>query len=377
MQQTFVHYNKYFKYGIIIGLLLLIGLIYEIGFSNPSLKNNKTSADFLLNDVSQQQHFDANKTNLTTVDNQTCPCYSPAFASKNISLVKHGENRPVFVPDNLTPMPEDIGDKIALNRHDQTLLVTVSGYGMRNELYNWMAHLESAGELKFIVFCTDMKLYLHLVFSGHEDKAALIPDDWIINDLELFRDPELVLLDHPRLSHVKTWILQRLAYYSETTNTLWLDVNQIMIHKRTREYIQTLMHIRGDTQVIATQDSLDQHTVNTGLIMLRGDSKLAKRLLASTIQIQENQSTISQQDAFNQALDQLQLNLKSGMTVLLDMIHFPNGVNYFETNLPRSKGIKPYIIHANHKVIIFWQIHGSFFLKLCNIVWPRQKKFTE
>jgi hypothetical protein len=351
MQYTSVHYNSYFKYGTAIGLLFFIGLIYQLGFNNPSLKSNKASADFLVNDAPQhQQHFDTNNTNLTLSSNQTCSCPSPLFSSKNISLVEHGEHTPVFVPDTLTPMPEDIADKIALNKHDQTLLVTVAGYSIRAELYNWMSLLESAQEHKYIVFCTDPKLYLHLIFAGYEDKAVLIPDDWIINDVDLFRNPELSLLDHARLAHVKTWILQRLAYYTEVTNTLLLDVNQVMVHKRTREYIQTLLHMRWDTQVIATQDSLDQHTVNTGLIMVRGNAKLAKRVLAHTIQIQESQPTLSQQQAFNQALSQLELNVKSGMLVLLDIMHFPNGVSYFETNLSGSKGIEPYIIHANHKV---------------------------
>jgi hypothetical protein len=372
MQQTSVHYKSFFKYGIAIGLLFLIGLIYQLGFTNPSLKNNKTSADYLVNDApQQQQHFDINA---TMTDNQTssCPCSPPSFSSKNISLVEHGENMPVFVPDQLT-MPEDIADKIALNKHDQTLLATVAGYGMRTELYNWIALLESAREHKYLVFCTDLKLYLHLVFAGLEDKAVLIPDDWILNDMELFRDPTLHLLDDARLSHAKTWILQRLAYHTEITNTLWLDVNQVMVHARTREYVQTLLHMRWDTQVISTQDSLDQHTVNTGLIMLRGNAKLTKRLLASTIQIQSNEPTLNQQQAFNRALDQLQLNVKSGMTVLLDIMHFPNGVNYFETNLPGSKGIKPYIIHANHKVrggLEGMSYLGGFFLTRL-IVWKR------
>jgi hypothetical protein len=167
----------------------------------------------------------------------------------------------------------------------------------------------------------------------------------------------------PRLSHVKTWVLQRLAYTAGISNIFYLEVNQIMMHTRTKEYIQTLMNIRWDTQLIATQDSLDQHTVNTGLVMIRPDANAAKRLLASTIQIQELDARFDQQEAFNMALDQLDLHVKSGITVLLDVIHFPNGEQYFEKNLSASKGIQPYIVHVNHKVK-FYDTSGFFFV--CN-----------
>jgi hypothetical protein len=351
MQQTSSS-NKYLKYGLIIGVLLLILFVYQIKFSNPILKNNKTSADYLMNDQSQQQHHFQN---ITDNNNQlngtlatTCDC--PTTFS-NVSFVQHGEKLPIFVPEDLSVMQPDVFDKINLNKYsDHSLLVTVAGYGMRYELYNWIHYMQAAKEKKFVVFCTDAKLYLHLIVAGHEERVALIPEDWYVNDLDLFRNTKLSMLDHPRLSHVKTWVLQRLVYSDTPVNALMLDVNQIMVHRRTREYIQTLLHIRGDTQIIATQDGLDQHTINTGLILIRNNANIAKRVLANTIQIQEKQPSLNQQEAFNQALDQMELHVKTGMTVLLDIIHFPNGLNYFENNLPGSKGIKPYIIHANHKV---------------------------
>lgn len=362
MQQA-SSWNKYIKYGLIIGLLLTVLFVYRIEFSNPIPKSNKASADYLMNDQAhQQQHFQ-NTSNTSTSLATACDC--PTTFS-NVSFVQHGEKSPVFVPEDLSVMQPDVLDKINLNKqNDDTVIITVAGYGMRHELYNWIHYMQMAKEKKYVVFCTDAKLYLHLIVAGHEERAALVPEDWYVNDVELFTNTKLSMLDDARLSHVKTWILQRLVYSETPVNALILDVNQIMVHKRTREYIQTLLHIREDTQIIATQDGLDQHTINTGLMLIRSHGHLAKRVLASTIQIQEKQPDLNQQEAFNQALDQMELHVKTGMTVLLDIIHFPNGLNYFEQNLPGSKGIKPYIIHANHKASSFSKSVLVFYTDLC------------
>ncbi|KAI8637987.1 hypothetical protein BD408DRAFT_423616 [Parasitella parasitica] len=348
MQQP-VNANKYIRYGLVVGVLFTILFVYQIEFSNPVLKTNKTSADYLMNDQTQQQHHFQNITEMSPRNSSVdALCNCPALLS-NVSFVRHGENLPILVPEDLSVMQLDVLDKLELNKHsDSTVVVTVAGYGMRQELYNWIHYMQTVKEKKYVVFCTDAKLYMHLIVAGHEERAALIPEDWFIHSLDLFRDTKLSILDDdPRLSHVKTWILQRLVYSS--INALMLDVNQFMVHRRTREYIQTLLHIRGDTQIIATQDGLDQRTINTGLLLIRGNAPAAKRILANTLQIQEQQPSLNQQEAFNQAMDQMELHVKTGMTVLLDIIHFPNGLNYFEHNLPGSKGIKPYIIHANHK----------------------------
>lgn len=318
----------------------------------------KTTADYFTNDQ-PQQHFknSINDTlsglniNETAVD---CDCPSLLYSTENITLVRHGENTPVFVPESLSPMLPDILDKLYENRHDDQdngILITIAGYAMRHELYNWIEFLKEAKEERFVIFCTDLSLYTHLIVTGLEDKAVLIPDDWFMDDLELFRNTSTSMLDNsvPRLSHVKTWVLQRLAYTGGISNVLYLDVNQIMMHARTREYIQTLLHIRWDTQLIATQDTTNQHIINTGLMMIRTDAGQVKRLIASTVQIQETYPQLTHGEAFNSALEQLDLHVKSGITVLLDIIHFPNGVNYFENNLSGSRGIEPYIVHANHK----------------------------
>ena len=335
-------------------------MIYKLEYAQPSPKANveKTMSDYFIDDQPLQQNFqrvvngsiDPNNISNTTL----CSCPSDLYTIENITLVRHGENTPVFVPEALSPIQPDIRDKLLENRHDEKdngVLITIGGYAMLNEVYNWIELLKESNEDRFVVFCTDESLYTHLIITGYESQAVLIPDDWFLYDRELFRNTATSMLDNtlPRLSHIKTWVLQRLMYTEGISNVLYLDVNQIMLHARTREYIQTLLHIRWDTQLIATHDSLNQSIINTGLVMIRTNAGKLKRLFASTIQIQEKYPQLTQQEAFNSALDQLDLNVKSGMLVLLDVIHFPNGKNYFEKDISKSKGIQPYIIHANHK----------------------------
>lgn len=341
--------QKYFKYGAAISILFLLFFIYHNEYNSQAVTANKAEADYLINDPSQQQHFSnvSNQNPKMSSSTTDCDCVKPTV---NITAVNHGERVPVFVPDTMPPLEPEIVDKLNLNKYDDnTVLITVAGYAMRKELYNWMKLLEYADESNYVIFCTDLKLYMHLIVAGYEDKAVMIPDDWFVNDLDLFRNTESSLLDQPRLTHVKTWVLQRLVY-EEPFNIFMLDINQVMMHKRTIEYIQTLLHLRGDTKIIASQDSLDQGTVNTGLMLFRTNSKQAKRVLANTIYIQEENPQLTQQEAFNKALSSTNLHVKTGMLVLLDIIHFPNGVHYFKKNLPKSKGIKPYMVHLNHKV---------------------------
>lgn len=351
--------QKYFKYGTVISLLFLFLFIYHNEYSNQAVKTNKAEADYLINDPSQQQHF-SNVSNqsldLLSPSNETsldCDCVRPTNSS-NITAVHHGERLPVFVPDSMPPLEPEIVDKLKLNKYsDNTVLITIAGYAMRKELYNWMKLLEYADEPNYVIFCTDLKLYMHLIVAGYEDKAVIIPDDWFMADnIDMFKDTEISMLDnHPRLSHIKTWVLQRLVY-EQPFHILMLDVNEVMLHKRTVEYIQTLMHVRGDTKLIATQDSGNQTTINTGLMLLRTDSKEIKRVLANTAYIQEENHQLTQQEAFNKALNMTSLHVKTGMLVLLDILHFPNGAQFFKANLPQSKGIKPYVVHLNHKVCI-------------------------
>lgn len=246
----------------------------------------------------------------------------------DLTLVEHGEHQPVIVPDTMPELASDILQKIQANRLDNDdLLITVATYDMRFELYNWIAFMKAAKEDRFLILCTDSALYQHLTHTGYKDQAVLVSKDW-------------------SNSGTVAGILQRLVYLD--INPLMLDINQLVLQPRTREYLSTLMHIRWNTQLIVAQDS--QSRINSGFIYLMRDSYPVKRLMALLLQTQMDRPDLTLQEAFNKTLDQFPLDLKSGFTLLLDALHFPDGESYFSRNLSKEIGINPYMVHVNHKV---------------------------
>ncbi|KAG1463454.1 hypothetical protein G6F46_003555 [Rhizopus delemar] len=208
-------------------------------------------------------------------------------------------------------MPElasDVLQTIQANRLDNDdLLITVATYDMRFELYNWIAFMKAAKEDRFLILCTDSALYQHLTYAGYKDQAVLISKDW-------------------NNSGTVAGILQRLVYLD--INPLMLDINQLVLQPRTREYLSTLMHIRWNTQLIVAQDS--QSRISSGFIYLMRDSYPVKRLMALLLQTQMDRPDLTLQEAFN-------------------ALHFPDGESYFSKNLSKEIGIDPYMVHVNHK----------------------------
>lgn len=243
-----------------------------------------------------------------------------------------GEHRPVIVPDSMPPIPSDIRDKIQDNRlENDDLIVTVAGYDMRLDLYNWIEFMKAANEHRFLVFCTDSLLYRHLTNAGYESRAVLVPEDWIW---------------FSNSSSYTPWILEQLVHLD--INPLMLDVHQLILWPRAREYISTMMHVRWDTQFIVT--GRDASHLQGGLIYLMRNSYQVKRLLAQVVQNQIYEPTLSLQEAFHQALEQSHIHVKSGFVLLLDDVHFPNGEAYFEKKHSGTADIDPYMVYVNHEV---------------------------
>lgn len=258
------------------------------------------------------------------------PCSCPPKIN-----TQFGEQRPVIVPDSMPSIPSDIRDKIQENRlENDDLIMTVAGYDMRLDLYNWIEFMKAANEHRFLVFCTDSDLYRHLTIAGYENRAVLVPDDW---------------LWFSNSSSYTPWILERLVHLD--INPLMLDIQQLLLWPRAREYVSTMMHVRWDTQLIAT--GRDASHLQGGLIYLMRDSYQVKRLLAQVVQSQMYEPTLSLQEAFHQALSQTHIHVKSGFVLLLDDIHFPNGEVYFKQKYSGIAGIEPYMVYVNYKVKIY------------------------
>ncbi|ORY91080.1 nucleotide-diphospho-sugar transferase-domain-containing protein [Syncephalastrum racemosum] len=279
--------------------------------------------------------------------NTTAAAAAAAPAAPAVTEQEHGAAYPVIVPEGFAPPPEDLMQKINDNLLDgRVLTVATANFGMRDYLYNWIESLKRTNEDKFLVFCLDDKLYTHLVNAGYEAHAAHIPESWFHQDVPAAFE-EYYTPKYRAITHAKTLVVQRLLYLDVTV--FFSDVDIVWLRPRMREYVKTFLDIRRETHVIFQQEGLDERQVNTGFFMMRPTYEM-KRLLAETIYIQDTTDGMTQQGALNKALDALVLDIRTSSVVLLDVLFFPNGFSYFDNDLPRTRGIDPYILHANYRV---------------------------
>ncbi|KAG1474593.1 hypothetical protein G6F56_000278 [Rhizopus delemar] len=243
------------------------------------------------------------------------------------------------------PLPQETMDKINKNLlKNRILVVATANYGMRNHVYNWIESLKRTKETNFIIFCLDEKLYEHLALTGHKDRAAKIPETWFHQAVE--DDFSLYFSETYRIiTHAKTLVVQQLLYLDITV--FFSDIDIVWIRPHIVDYMDALMQIRPQTGVLFQQEGVDQREVNSGFYLMR-PTDLTKRLLAETIVIQDTDKKLTQQGAMNVALNKLDLDVRTTSVVLLDLLHFPNGHIYFNLDLPRQRGIQPYIVHANY-----------------------------
>ncbi|KAI8875666.1 glycosyltransferase family 77 protein [Backusella circina FSU 941] len=253
----------------------------------------------------------------------------------------------ISIPDSMPPPPQDVMDKINNNLvQDRVLIVATANYGMRNHVYNWIESLKHTGETKFLIFCLDDKLFQHLKLSGYEQQATYIPDSWFHQEVE--EGFELYYSKKYRvITHSKTLVVQQLLY--QNINVFFSDVDIVWTRSRMVEFVYTFLNIREETHVLFQTEGMDQKVINSGFYLMRPSDEM-KRLLVKTIQIQDTDEAMTQQGAMNAALSMLNMDVRSGTVVLLDVLHFPNGFVYFENDLPNKHGIQPFIVHANYLV---------------------------
>lgn len=247
----------------------------------------------------------------------------------------------------LPPLPQETTDKINGNLlKDRILIVAAANYGMRNHVYNWIESLKRTEVTKFIIFCLDDKLYEHLILAGYDRQVAKIPDTWFHQQVEA--SFSLYFSETYRIiTHAKTLVVQQLLYLD--ISVFFSDIDIVWIRPQIVEYMNTMMKMRPQTSVLFQQEGVDQQEVNSGFYLMR-PTAITKRLLAETIVIQDTNEKLTQQGAMNAALNKLDLDIRTTGVVLLDLLYFPNGHVYFNLDLPRQHGIKPFIVHANYLV---------------------------
>ncbi|KAI8145171.1 nucleotide-diphospho-sugar transferase-domain-containing protein [Fennellomyces sp. T-0311] len=253
----------------------------------------------------------------------------------------------MIVPESFGDPPKKLMDKINSNLlENRVLIIATANYGMRDYMYNWIESLKRTNENKFLIFCLDEKLYTHLVNAGYEEHATTIPDSWFHQDVasgfEDYFSPKYRII-----THAKTLVVQRLLYLDVTV--LFSDVDIVWLRPRMVDYVRTFMDMRQETHVIFQQEGVDERTINSGFYLIKPEEDM-KRMLARTIYLQDSSKGLTQQGAMNEALREMIKDIRTSSVVLLDVMFFPNGYAYFDRNLSKSRGVEPYILHANYRV---------------------------
>ncbi|KAI7857612.1 nucleotide-diphospho-sugar transferase-domain-containing protein [Circinella umbellata] len=304
----------------------------------------------------EQQHAFNATDNINNNNNSTdpweCTCYSydsdePLAEKPDPITDAGGAKDPIIVPESFSDPPAELMNKINKNFVEgRVLLIATANYGMRDYTYNWIESLKKTGVDKFLVFCLDDKLYKHMVNAGYEQNAATIPASWLDLDVadgfEDYFSPKYRII-----THAKTLVVQQLLYLDVTV--FFSDVDIVFLRPRMIEFVKTYMDMRPETHVIFQQEGLDTRQVNSGFYLIKPEYDM-KRMLAQTIYLQDSTEGLTQQGAMNRALDDMVKDIRSSSVVLLDVIFFPNGFAYFDNNLSKSRGVEPYILHANFRV---------------------------
>ena len=106
-------------------------------------------------------------------------------------------------------------------------IVTISNFGFREFVLNWIASLKRNNFHKFVVFCYDESLLVFLARLGYREHAVLVPRAWLDYDLS----PNFFTFAQSEYNHLvqsKTNIWYELAVRGQTflfsdPDTAWLS----------------------------------------------------------------------------------------------------------------------------------------------------------
>jgi hypothetical protein len=346
---------------------------------SPSLAFEASSNDLLNNSNSDTNLYDNsnNTTALSTLARSPWLCDCFYYGSSIPQLlrdtpvptpdpIEDGDLLPLIEPATMTLPDEQIMAIINSNLHwPKTLILTVANHGMRHHVYNWIQSLERTHEERYVVVCLDQALYDHLYKAGYGNHAFVIPPSWshYAVSSELANYPSN---DYRLITFTKSVVVQHILHLD--ISAFYSDVDVVWTRTRTRDYVRGLMDLRGgNTHVLFQQDDVQQHNVNSGFFLMR-PTPIMKRFIADTIYIQEQReqelwestnghqpdtaamALSTQQVAMNEALQRMNLEIRTTHVVLLDAFLFPNGRSYFFERYNELLGVAPYIVHANYLV---------------------------
>ncbi|CEG69514.1 hypothetical protein RMATCC62417_05576 [Rhizopus microsporus] len=240
-----------------------------------------------------------------------------------------------------------IKPNLRVHRKDKILLTAVANHGMGEYTLNWIKSLKKCGlDDKFVVFAIDEKMVELLTDAGYSRNVVLIPDTWyhkqLSGEFEGWKSE-----GYTPITHAKSLVVERLLY---ADITVWFsDVDIVFTSPHIYEYLTMKLNSRKvRTETLFSQET-EQKIVNSGFYIMR-PTLMNKRILDSSIYIQDKEPKVTQQGAINRVLDDLNLSYQTSPIALLDLMLFPQGQLYFDRNIPTKYNMTPMIVHANYRV---------------------------
>ncbi|KAG1052596.1 hypothetical protein G6F43_005282 [Rhizopus delemar] len=239
-----------------------------------------------------------------------------------------------------------VNANIRVSGKDRILLTAVANSGMADYTLNWIASLKKCGlDKKFLVFAIDQEMVDIMTKAGYGRRVALIPSDWFHKELSGGFE-EWQSDGYTPITHSKTLVVERLLYAGIT---VWFsDVDIVFTSSSIYDYLVMKLNSRkARTEVLFSQET-EQNLINSGFYLMR-PTLLNKRILDSSIYIQDREPKVTQQQAMNRVLNDLNLNYRTSQVALLDLILFPQGRLYFDRQIPTKYNMTPMIVHANYR----------------------------
>ncbi|KAI8388239.1 chitin synthase III catalytic subunit-domain-containing protein [Radiomyces spectabilis] len=261
-----------------------------------------------------------------------------------------------WIPKNFDPPSKEMLDAINRNvkvsKRDRVLLTAVVNSGMADYTLNWIESLKRTKlDDKFLVFAIDDGLVDIMTKHGYKDHVVAIPPDWFHKEVSEEFQGWLEGTYTP-ITHSKSLVVERLLYWDVT---VWFsDVDIVLTSPAIYDYLITKLDARSVgkksqrryiTEALFTQE-VEEKLINSGFYIMR-PTDTNKRLLADSITISDNEPNVTQQQAMNRLLDDLDLGFRTSAIALLDLALFPHGRLFFEQHVPTKYGLEPMMVHAN------------------------------
>lgn len=326
---------------ILLGLSVITVFLLLTALNSPTIYSSK------LNDLVNV----GDDTIDTTID-QSLDLPEDAQVEIHSNPTKAEDWTPKYFPAPQKPVQNIIDANIITDKKDKILLTAVVNKGMFDYTLNWIESLKRTNlDKHFLVFAIDDELVNLLTNAGYGNHVVRIPEDWFHKKLSA----EFAAWqegDYTPITHAKSLVVERLLYLGIT---VWFsDVDIVFTSPAIYPYLMLKMRSRKDaktklelTEVLFTQE-LEQRLINSGFYLMR-PTDTNKRIIADTIEIQDKEPKVTQQQAMNRILEDINLSYHQSPIALLDLALFPHGRYYFENKVPTKFDMTPMMVHANYR----------------------------